>query len=143
MFNLTKKNNGTMRLWQNEMKDFVDKFNQDFNISNSPKIEVIEKEKVYTVSVEVPGMTEKDLNVSLKDNCLIVDGERKTGTNKEEKGQHFSEFSYGSFYRSVQLDEEIDPNKVKATYRDGILSVDLTKIENGSRKTKKIPITLN
>jgi HSP20 family protein len=151
MFNLTKRNENPITVWQNEMRNFFDKFNQDFNLDMdlpkmkdfTPKIEVKDKDKGYLISAEVPGMSEKDLSVSLKDNALIIEGERKTESKSEEKGRYFSEFSYGSFYRSIPLEDEVDASKVKASYRDGILSVEVQKSENGSHKAKKIPISLH
>ena len=149
MHNLTKRNENPITIWQNEMRNFFDRFNQDFSLDTdlptlkdfTPKIEVKDKDKGYLISAEVPGMSEKDLSLYLKDNALIIEGERKLESKKEEKGRYFSEFSYGSFYRSVPLDDEVDPNKVKASYKDGILSVELEKTDNVSHKAKKIPIS--
>jgi HSP20 family protein len=105
----------------------------------SPKVELRETDKGYSVRAEIPGISESDVNVTLRENNLILEGEKKTETKKEERGHYFSEFSYGSFYRSIPLEEEVNPDKVKATYRNGILNVELEKIE-GSTGSKKIPI---
>jgi HSP20 family protein len=150
MFNLAKRNENPITAWQNEMRNFFDRFNREFSIDIdmplmtdfAPKIEVKDSDKGYLVSAEVPGMTEKDINVSLKDNSLIIEGERKTESKTEDQGRFFSEFEYGSFYRSIPLNDEVDANKVKATYRDGVLSVELVKAESSAHKAKRIPVSL-
>ena len=71
---------------------------------------------------------------------MILEGERKSESKKEEEGYFSSEFSYGSFYRSIPLDEEVNPDTVKASYKDGILTVELDKVKSTPQKTKKIPI---
>lgn len=136
-------------LWQKEMGQLLDRFGRDlgggagtdFGFENvTPKVEVTEKDKKYIVRAEIPGMKESDINVTLRDNNLILEGERKSETEKEEGGYYRSEFSYGSFYRAIPLDEEVNANTVKASYKDGILNVDLDKLETTTHKTKKIPI---
>jgi HSP20 family protein len=128
------------------MNELFDKFNRDLDVpletkDFSPRVEVKNKEKGYLVKVEIPGIDEKDLDVTLKDNNLILAGERKSESTKEDKGHYFSEFSYGSFYRSIPLEDEVDQDKVKASYQNGILTVELEKIESKQSKAKKIQIT--
>ncbi len=113
---------------------------RSFDESFIPKVEVKETEKNILVSSELPGMTEKDINVTLRENYLIIEGEKKSEKKKEEKGHFSSEFSYGSFYRSIPLQVEVDSDKVNAVYRNGILDVTLTKLEEGNQKAKRIEI---
>jgi HSP20 family protein len=133
-------------LWQREMNNLFDRFGRDFGSIGTditefaPKLEIKEKEKHYTVCAEVPGIKESDINVSLQDNNLILEGERKSETKKEDEGFFSSEFSYGSFYRCIPLDEEVNPDSVKASYKDGILTVEMDKVKASNHKTKKIPI---
>jgi HSP20 family protein len=143
---LSLRNQNPMSLWQNEMNNLFDRFgrdmgNLDVNVTDfSPRVEIKEKDKHYTISAEVPGIKESDINVTLKDNNLILEGERKTESKKEEEGYFCSEFSYGSFYRSIPLDDEVNPDTVKASYKDGILTVELDKVKESAQKAKKIPI---
>jgi HSP20 family protein len=143
---LTVRNQNPISLWQREMNNLFDRFGRDIGSLDtdlaefSPKVEIKEKNKHYTVCAEVPGMKESDINVTLEDNCLILQGERKSESKKEEEGYFSSEFSYGSFYRSIPLDEDVNPDSVKASYKDGLLTVDLDKVKESSHKTKKIPI---
>ena len=135
-------------LWQKEMSHLLDRFGRDlgtgttdFGFENvTPKVEVTEKDKKYIVRAEIPGIKESDINVTLRDNNLILEGERKSETEKDEGGFYRSEFTYGSFYRAIPLDEDVNANTVKAAYKDGILTVDLEKLETTAHKTKKIPI---
>ena len=132
-------------LWQKEMSNMLDRFGRDLGGDYSfegiaPKVEVKEKDKKFIVKAEVPGMTEDDINVTLRDNCLILEGDRKIETEKEEKGFYSSEFSYGSFYRAIPLGDEVNAEKVKASYKNGILTVELDKLESATHKAKKIPI---
>ena len=128
------------------MNNLFDRFGRDMGTLDvdltdfSPRVEIKEKDKHYTVSAEVPGIKESDIHVTLKDNNLILEGERKSESKKEEEGYFSSEFSYGSFYRSIPLDEEVNPDTVKASYKDGILTVELDKVKSTPQKTKKIPI---
>ena len=142
---LTPKHENPFSIWQQDMKNLVDRFYRqlDLPVSNDfpLKVEVKEKEKSYRVLVEAPGMNEKDISVTLRDNVLILEGERKKETEEEEKDRYFSEFSYGSFYRSIKLDNEVNPESVKASYKDGILTVTLEKMRGQTHTGKKIPIT--
>ena len=132
--------------WQREMNDLLNRFNRGLDltseetISSAPRAEIIETDKGYHVAFEVPGMKEGDLNVSLKDNQLIIDGERKASAQVKEEEVCSSEFSYGPVYRAIPFDDEVNSNTVKASYKDGVLSVDLEKLEPSTHKAKKIPI---
>ncbi len=140
------RNQNPITSWQNEMNNLFDRFGRDMGTLDvdltdfSPRVEIKEKDKHYTVSAEVPGIKESDINVTLKDNNLILEGERKSESKKEEEGYFSSEFSYGSFYRSIPLDEEVNPDTVKASYKDGILTVELDKVKSTPQKTIKISI---
>ncbi len=122
------------------------KFDDDFgtlNIDTSdfmPNVEIKEKAKSYIVCAEVPGMKESDINVTLSGNNLILEGERKSESKEEKEGYFSSEFSYGSFYRSIPLEEEVNADSVKATYKDGILTIEMDKVKPSNHKTKKIPV---
>lgn len=143
---LTTRNKNPISLWQDEMSNLFRRFNKDLEtfdtdlVSFTPKVEVKEKDKGYIVRAEVPGMKEDEINVTLRDNSLILEGERKS--ESEEQGEDFysSEFSYGSFYRTIPLSEEVNPDSVKASCKGGILRVELDKVKPSAHKSKKIPI---
>lgn len=141
----TRKQN-PINLWQDEMNNLFSKFNRElgsFDFDSNeflPKVEVKDHAKSISIRAEVPGMTEKDINVTLKDNLLLIEGERKSETSEEKDDYSFSEFSYGSFSRTIPLDDEVNPDSVKASYKDGILKIELEKIKESAHKSKKIPV---
>lgn len=131
------------------LSDFFDLYARDFFSpmmgeerleTFMPKVEVDETEKGYSVRAELPGMKEEDINLSLQDNVLILEGEKRSENKREGKNQYRSEFSYGSFYRTIPFRADVDDNNIDANYRDGILTVNLVKRSDGTEKTKKIEI---
>lgn len=143
---LTKKNKNPVSLLQNEMNELIRRFNGDFGVfdldlsSFLPRVEVKEKDKSYIIKAEVPGMKEDEINVTLQDNNLIIECERKSDKEDDKYGYYSSEFNYGSFYRSIPFSDEVNPETVKASCKSGILRVELDKVNPGSHKSKKIPI---
>ncbi len=133
---------------RDEVLDLFDNFTNMIpalggNVQFIPKIEIKDKGSSYLVSAEVPGMSEKDMNVTIRDNYLILEGEKKEEHKEEKSGNYRSEFSYGSFYRAIPLTDEIDTEKVNARYRNGILEVTVEKRPEAQRKAKKIPISMS
>ena len=106
-----------------------------------PRIEVKDKGNAFIVSAEVPGMSDQDMNVCIKDNNLILEGEKKEEHKEDKNGLFRSEFSYGSFYRVIPLSADIDPEKVSAAYSNGVLKVTVEKLPEAQRQIKKIPIS--
>ena len=107
-----------------------------------PKIEIKDKGNAYLVSAEVPGMSDKDMNVSIRDNNLILEGEKREEHKEDKRGFYRSELSYGSFYRSIPLTDDIDPEKVTAAYKNGVLTVTVDILPEAQQHTKKIPIAV-
>jgi len=105
-----------------------------------PKIQVKESDTTYEVSAELPGLKENEINVTLRENSLIIEGEKKSESKNEEKGSFRSEFQYGRFYRSIPLEADVDNKNIEASYKDGLLTVLLKKRNDGVEKTVKIPI---
>lgn len=141
-------NRSLSRKQQNEFGNFFDKvfrdfFSPDFYQEGGnflPKVELRETDTNYLVCAELPGIKENDIDITLRDNSLIIQGEKKEESRQEDKGYFRSEFSYGNFYRAIPLGSEVDPDKVEATFKDGILSVTLNKVEGQQDKSKKIEI---
>lgn len=136
--------------FRDDLWDLFDRFSKDFDMPLThtqeqfvPKIEVKDQGNTYLVCAEVPGMDEKDINLTLKDNNLIIEGEKRKESKEEdkEKGYFHSEFSYGRFYRAVPLSEDVDTENVRATYKNGVLDIQLNKLPEKAGKNKKIQIT--
>lgn len=98
-------------------------------------------EATYSVSIELPGVSEEDVELSVENSLLVIRGEKKT--EREEKGDnwYFSERQYGAFSRSFQLPEDADGAKAQATMKDGVLKVSIPRIARQARdKAQKIAI---
>jgi len=106
----------------------------------SPSIDIVENDKDIRISAELPGMEEKDIDVSLSRDSLTIKGEKKEEKEDKGKGYYRMERSYGSFSRTLPLPSEIDQDKVKATFKKGVLTVTLPKTEKAIKETKKIDI---
>ena len=110
---------------------FFGRFNFDDELSNgtwAPPVDVAEDADKILVRVEVPGMNEKDLKVNYEDGLLTISGER-TFEKKDDRNYHRIERSYGSFVRSFTLPRSVDVTKIAAAYRNGILEVEIPKLE--------------
>jgi len=106
----------------------------------SPSIDVVENDKDIRISAELPGMEEKDIDVSLSRDSLTIKGEKREEKEDKGKGYYRMERSYGSFSRTLPLPSEIDQDKVKATFKKGVLTVTLPKTEKAIKETKRIDI---
>jgi HSP20 family protein len=105
-----------------------------------PSIDIEESNGNLMVKAEIPGIDKKDIKVVVKDDMLTISGERKRENETKEKTFHRIERSYGQFRRMIRLPAEVDPDKVKATYKDGVLSVTLPKPESMEPKNIDVEI---
>ena len=105
-----------------------------------PSIDVRESESELVVEAELPGLDEKDVNVTLKDGVLSVEGEKKSEREEKKDDYHLTERNYGSFQRSFRVPDTIDADKVKATFDKGVLRVTLPKRAETVQAEKRIPI---
>lgn len=96
-----------------------------------PNCEITEDKEHYTAKFEMPGIPKDQIKIELNDNVLTVSGERKEEKREDSKKRHYSEFSYGSFYRSFSLPTPVNPEKVSASYDGGVLTINLTKADGG------------
>jgi HSP20 family protein len=106
----------------------------------APSIDIKETDQGLEVEAELPGVDEKDVQVTLDDNVLTIKGEKKAEKEESKKGYYMSERSYGSFLRSFELPGGIDADKVNASFSKGVLKVTLPKPVGAASKTKKIDI---
>lgn len=102
----------------------------------TPQIEVTENNGQMTVRADLPGLKKEDINIELRDDSLVISGERKKESKEEGEGYYRSERSYGSFYRSIPLPEGADMDKATALFNNGVLEVTVAvpKIESKGRK---------
>ena len=133
---------------QREMNDLVDNFLDTgfvnapriYNADLYPSVDIKETDDKYLLEAEFPGMTEKDIELDLHNNILTICGEKKSNFEEEKEGYICTERYYGSFSRDIPFSDEVDPTKVKASLKNGILNVELSKKENTQKTHKKIEI---
>ncbi len=107
----------------------------------APPVDIYETEDAIVLKAELPGIDPKDVEVRVEDNTLYLKGERKYEKEIKEQNYHRVERSYGSFARSFSLPNSIDAEKVKAEYKDGLLTLTMPKREEAKPKTIKIDVT--
>jgi len=100
----------------------------------TPALDVYEDKDQFVVKAELPGMKRDDIEVSLHDGSLTISGERKSEQESKESGVYRSERYFGRFQRTLDLPTGVADDKVKAEYRDGILSITLPKVEEAKPK---------
>jgi len=109
-----------------------------------PSMNISETEKDVVLTVELPGVDEKNIDVTVSGDQVTITGEKKSEVDekKEEKGRTFRrvECSYGSFQRSIALPFKIEPDKVQASVKNGVLTIAVPKPPEAQKATKKIEI---
>jgi HSP20 family protein len=108
--------------------------------SFSPKIDVSEDEGQLSVTAELPGLDEKDIDVSLKDHVLTIKGEKKAEKEEKDKSYFRVERSFGSFQRSIRIPDDIEADKIKASFKNGLLNISIPKSEDKEKSVKKIEV---
>jgi HSP20 family protein len=103
-----------------------------------PKVEVKENDKSYSVTVELPGLDEKDVKVTVEDDVLSIAGEKKL--EKADEKTHYSERSYGSFTRAFTLPADADSNKLAARFAKGVLTIAIPKTTAPPPSVKQVEI---
>lgn len=106
----------------------------------SPKIDIMDDEKELRVTVELPGVADKDLEVSVVDNVLTIKGEKKEGQEEKKEGYYRAERSYGSFQRAIALPDGLDHDKAGAELKNGLLAVRFPKLPEAQKKRKDIEV---
>ncbi len=104
----------------------------------APPVDVYEDEHNITLKIEVPGIDEKDINVTIENNTLTVRGERRFEKDEKEENFHRVERMYGSFTRSFTLPNTVDPEQVSAHYEKGVLKIRLAKKAEAKPKLIKV-----
>ena len=125
------------RMFDNFLRGFGDFDVPRLSTSTSwPSIEISETEDKIEVVAEVPGLTKGDVEVTLHDGILTLRGEKRV----EQNGTCYSERWRGAFQRDIPVGEDVDSEKVKAAFKDGVLTIALTKKPEAQREVKRIAI---
>ena len=111
------------------------------NRSFSPQIDVVEEDDKLTVSVELPGLDQKDIEISLDGDFLHIKGEkREEHEEKSNKNFYYVERAYGAFERTVPLNVEIEEDQISASFKKGVLKIELPKTKNSKERKKRISV---
>ena len=110
-------------------------------MATAPRLDVSETDTELKIEAELPGVDEKDVEVVLTNDRLTIKGEKKHEKEEKKKDYHLVERSYGSFARTVGLPFDADPEQVKASFANGVLTVTLPKPPEVKAKEKKIQIS--
>ena len=105
-----------------------------------PKVDVSEEDDKFEIVAEVPGVDEKDISLTIKDDLLTLKGEKKSEREEEKKNFYMKERSYGSFVRSFRLPDSVKADKVRANFANGVVTIELPKDPKTATKEKRIPI---
>lgn len=105
-----------------------------------PSVDIFEEGDTVVVKAELPGIKKEDVDVSMTDNVISISGEKKKEEKVERKNYYREERSYGSFTRSFRLPVEVQTDKAKAQFKEGILEIRIPKTEEAKKKEKKVSI---
>jgi HSP20 family protein len=105
-----------------------------------PRLDLGATDKTYTISVEIPGVSEKDVSLELVNDTLIIRGEKKQEKQEKNKNFYRLERSYGSFQRTLCLPEDVNRDKIKANFKKGVLQITIPRIELPGSRGKQIEI---
>ena len=139
-----------------EFDDLMNRYNRLFGLSRgsderegkdlfsrsdwAPAVDIKETSEAFNIEAELPGMTKDDVKVTVQDGVLSIQGERKHEEETKDKKHHRIERVYGSFLRRFTLPENVDENSIRANFKDGILSLTLTKAEPAEPKAIEVDV---
>jgi HSP20 family protein len=106
----------------------------------APAVDVTEDDKAYKIAAELPGMTEKDVDVSITGDMLVLKGEKRQEREEKDKNRYLAERTYGAFQRSFVLPDGVDPEKISAEFAKGVLTLTLPKTPDAQKRQKKIEV---
>ena len=116
--------------------DFPEMYEQ--TASWLPKFEVLNMDNAYRIRADLPGMAKKDINIEVVNNKLTISGERKI--LDDNVNRNFSEINYGTFSKSFNLPDDVLENKIKASMKDGVLALEIPRVEPAKPLVNKISI---
>lgn len=130
------------RLFKDYFQDVLPETGKNGGELIVPRLDVSENEKGYEIAVEIPGVSEKDCDVTVANGMLTIKGKKSAESREtdEKKNVIRAERSYGSFYRSMALPDDADEAKIAANHKDGVLRITVPKSADGAGKSRKIEI---
>jgi len=129
-------------LWNAELGRFPGRWKETLASADwSPRVDIIEEDKEFVVTAELPEMKREDIQVAVEDGVLSISGERKLERDEQKKKYHRIEREYGSFLRTFSLPESTSGEKVTAEFKDGLLKVHLPKDHKAAAKKVSIKVS--
>jgi HSP20 family protein len=136
------------RALQQEVDKLFNDFTSDFPLAGrwnkngnlAMQVDVAETDKTFEVTAELPGVNEKEIDVSLAGDVLTIKAEKKSDKEEKTKDYHLVERSYGTFERSMRLPFKADPAKIEAKFDKGVLKLVVQKPAEAQTKTQKIEV---
>jgi HSP20 family protein len=131
---------------QREMSRLFDSLFADFETDGnyltswSPRVDVLENNDAYLIKAELPGVNKNDVKIILRENVLTIKGEKKQEKEEKDHNFHRIERSYGSFERSFTLPSGVKNDKIDASYKDGVLTITLPKVEEAKPKEIEVKV---
>ncbi len=110
-------------------------------VAMAPVVDVHESDKTITVTAELPGLDQKDVEIKLRDDALILRGEKRDEQKLDGGGRAYTERTFGRFERIIPLTAEVDPDKTRAVFKNGVLTVELPKNAKAQDLARRIEIT--
>jgi len=138
-----ERTGGELTRFHDEMDDLIGSFFQPWEsplwrTGRWPSIDIVEKDDHFLVKAEVPGCKAEDIDVSVQGNTLTIRGEKKEEEEVKEKGYYHAERVFGAFRRDLSLSAEVDPGKIEATCKEGVLQIRVPKSEKAKPVKVKI-----
>lgn len=140
----------------NEFEDLISRYNRYFGLPATngeregkdlfsrndwaPAVDIKETKDAFVIDAELPGMKKEDVKVTVQEGVLTIQGERKQEEETDDDKQHRVERFYGSFLRRFTLPDNVDEENVKAGFKDGVLSLTLTKVEPKEPKAIEVEV---
>ena len=115
-------------------------FRRELTWGTTPAVDVVESEKAYEVTAELPGMDEKNIEVKVANSNLTIKGEKQEEKEEKKKDYYLRERHFGSFERSFEVPENVDPDKIEAVFKKGVLTVTLPKKAEAQKPAKKVDV---
>lgn len=132
---------GFLQAPSRSLLDIEPSWRRDFGFEVTPAVDIVEKEKAFEVTAELPGLDVKNIDLQLSDNVLTIKGEKQEEKEEKTKDRYVSERRYGSFRRSLQVPSGVDADKIEASFKSGVLIVTLPKSPEAQKKQKTIPVS--
>lgn len=120
--------------------DFEPRWAREIALGIAPAVDVVEKDKAFEITAELPGLDEKNIEVKVANGGLTIRGEKKEEKEEKEKGYYLSERRFGSFERYFRVPEGVDTDKIEASFKKGVLTVTLPKKPEAQKPEKKIEV---